>query len=115
MRDLIERLEKEGASYALDVAIAQRLVPEIIVGRQRNDDSGFDPHTYRCFTTKIDDVAWLAEVILPEWTWTLDSGAPVATFWKNSKASDATYQVAGHTPALALLIALLRAKEDQNA
>lgn len=62
-----EALEKaEGPSYALDLLIAQTLVPEIVVMRRKNDDTGNEPHTYRSFTAKVGDALWLHDTLLPD-------------------------------------------------
>lgn len=119
MRELIERLENEGASYDLDVTIAQDLVPQIVVMRQRNDDTGADPHTYRCFTTKIDDAVWLAGVILPGWACGFDGGPKTNIAFVDphdyaDRFTGARYTAEGPTPAIALCLAILRAKDQET-
>lgn len=117
--EIIERLA-EGPSYALDVAIAQTFVPQIVVGRQRDDDSGADPHTYRCFTTKLDDAIWLAETLWPGTWWHIAKGKMTAAEpLYGAQLLFGAKEVIGEgesnaNPAVALLIALFRALRSQD-
>lgn len=120
MRDLIERLEKaKGADRELDFAIASACGFDVrLEGSNRTDQSkifnAYDCNNKRIsskFTSSIDAAVALVERALPGWTWTLDSASSTATLWKDDEASEATHQVPGATPAIALCIALLRAKE----
>lgn len=70
LQEIISLLETaERPTLALDIAIAQALVPQIVVLKQRNDDSGSDPFTYRKFTADVSDAIWLAQTLLPGWAW----------------------------------------------
>lgn len=118
LRELIERLETEGPSYALDVAIATALVPQISVLRQRDDDSGADPHTYRCFTTKVDDALWLATLLLDNGFVDIEvayrSGGGRTYGRAEICGPHVDSAATGATPAIALLLATLRALSDQD-
>lgn len=116
---LIERLEKaEGPSYALDLEIAQTLVPQIVVMRRNNDDTGNVPHTHRAFTCNREDALWLCETLLPGAEYELTNLYGVTVFrvplnggenqpWCEGRRED------GNMP-LAILITLLRALEAQE-
>ena len=114
---LIERVERcTGPDRELDLALATALVPDVLVLRQRDDDSGSDPYTYWQYTGKIDDAVALAELKLPGWSWKLvhEGGrytfvlrdAPrleiVAPAWVHSREQ----------PALAIILATLRALQS---
>ncbi len=65
--ELITALEQATSpAYALDIAIAQALVPQIIVMRRNNDDTGNVPHTYRSFSADVGDALWLHDTLLPD-------------------------------------------------
>lgn len=65
--DLVERLKEAGGpNFALDILVAQTLVPDIVVMRRNNDDTGNEPFTYRNFTADIGDALWLVETLLPD-------------------------------------------------
>ncbi len=114
---LIERLA-DGPSYALDIAIAQALVPQIVVLRRNNDDTDNVPHTYRCFTTKTDDAGWLVETLLPGWAYGFDAGPKTRIAFVDphdhaDRWLGARYTAEGPSPAIALCIALLRSLSDK--
>lgn len=54
-----------GPDRSLDLALARALVPDVVVLRQRDDDSGFDAYTHWHYTEKIDDALALVERVLP--------------------------------------------------
>lgn len=115
--ELIERLEKDGASYALDIAIAQTLVPEIVVMRRNNDDTANVPHTYRSFTANVNDALWLANTLRPGWACGFDAGPKTNIAFVDphdyaDRISGARYTAEASTPAIALLIALLRSDKE---
>ena len=64
--EIVERLEKlEGPDRSLDLEIARVLCPDVLVLRQRNDDSGSDPYTYWKYTASLDAAVALVEKMLP--------------------------------------------------
>jgi len=75
------------------------------------DGTVYDPHTRyssQPFTASVDAAIALAERVLPGWGWlTQNCGSPKAIVVKD----DDIYETQAATPAIALLIALLRAKE----
>jgi hypothetical protein len=115
LTDIIARLEAaEGPNFALEQDIAQTLVPDIMVMRQRDDDSGAEPFTYRKFTASIDDAVWLAERLLP--------GRSVMMGWRQTSETRPWARVGlwpdpdatGATPAIALVLATLRALQAKT-
>ena len=118
--EIIERLEKDGASYALDLELAQTLVPQIVVMRRNNEDTDNVPHTYRSFTANVNDALWLVKVTLPGWACGFDAGPKTnIAFVDPHDFSDrmfgARHTAEAATPAIALLIALFRALEVSDA
>jgi hypothetical protein len=68
LAELIARVEGlKGPDRDVDLAIASAIVPDVIVMRQRDDDTGADPYTYWCYTASIDAVVALIERELPGW------------------------------------------------
>lgn len=60
------------------------------------------------YTASVDAAIALAERVLPGWGWLVQNcGHPACILVKD----DTSYEVRGTTPAMALCIALLRAKE----
>lgn len=122
MTDLIERLERaDGPSRELDWAIHALIMPKhhrmhpYLVGVFIDD--GQLGKVYSCprYTASID----AAITLVPEgFRWALgyngiDSGHPVGTASVFSPAG-AMFKGSGATPALALCVAALRAKEADN-
>jgi hypothetical protein len=106
-----------GPDRALDLAVAQKLVPDVIVGRQRDDDTGADPFTYWKYTGSIDDAAALVARLFPDATWWV-AGVGCAgvnlsktrRYHSDAAGPDRNYA----TPAIALLIALFLALRDDH-
>lgn len=124
--DLLKALEgASGPALYLDIEVAKALVPQIIVMRQRDDDSGADPFTYRKFTTCVDDALWLLDVMLPGTFFLFGKGRtrpdePLFGFQiltsevvmgENEVIAEAEHDCA----AICILIALLRALDVQGA
>ena len=73
--EILARLEKaEGPDRELDLLIAQTISPDVIVLRQRDDDSGADPYTYWHYTASIDAAMALVEKALPGAWYTVGKG-----------------------------------------
>ncbi len=116
--DVLDRLIAEteaGASYALDVEIAQALVPQIIVMRRNSDDTGNEPHTYRCFSTKLDDALWLGDALVPGCFWHVAKGRltasePLFGCQLLFGADEVLAEGEGPTAPIAVLLAVLRAR-----
>jgi hypothetical protein len=112
---LIERVEAAtGQDRGLDLDLATALVPDVLVMRQRDDDRGADPYTYWCYTEKIDDALALVERKLPGAWWVIAKGRMQASepLFGCELLFGADQQLGladGPTPALAILLALLRA------
>lgn len=117
--ELIAALETaEGPSYALDLAIAQTLVPQIMVMRRNNDDTCNVPHTYRAFTASREHALWLCETLLPGAEYELTNLYGLAVFraplnggenqpWCEGRREDGCM-------AIAILLGTLRALEAQE-
>lgn len=111
MLTLIERLEKAaGPDRELDLAIAQALVPDVIVMRQREDDSGADPYTHWRYTESIDAAVALVERCLPNAEVIAISRTASGGWGAGINGHVKTGAING---ASALLIALLRALEQE--
>lgn len=122
LSSLIERVKSAtGADRELDLAIATALVPDVIVLRQRDDDSGSDPYTYWEYTASLDATIALAEEVLPGWVWGVTSYTGRRSdgmMWRRSgddpRGFDFKVRVEATTPSLALLLAILTALEEKN-
>jgi hypothetical protein len=101
---------------AVDLALATALVPDVLVLRQRNDDSGADPYTHWRYTEKVDDALALIERRLhplhPGMMIKLDGrySGPDRYWFAEITWPSSERQGRGRSPALALLVALLRAE-----
>jgi hypothetical protein len=115
LKGLLERVKgATGPDRALDLALARALVPDVIVLRQRNDDSGADPFTYWQYTDKIDDALALVERVLPGCWYALAKGrmTEAESLFGCELLFGADEQLGiadGPTQALAILSALLSA------
>lgn len=113
---LIERLEAaEVGSRELDAAIWYALI-ETCGGKPDKDMIGRWPD----YTTSLDAALALAERVLPGWHWELDNvgGSPYAANLTNPVGrflicGDTEVYSTAPTPALALCIAILKAKETK--
>lgn len=123
LQKLLERVKAaKGPDRELDLAIAQSLVPHVLVMRQRADDSGADPYTYWEYTGSIDAAFALVERQKPDWRWYLadsdgqSDGRPVASVYHPDSIylTGSIPRSVGATPALALLTALLSALLSQQ-
>lgn len=118
LANLIERVEKlTGPDEALDLAIARSLVPDVVC--LRSVPGSDEPEPFTRYTASLDAVVALVERVRPGIAWTLGKnvhhgtwgaslnelveGEPRSLSWGQSK-----------TPALALLLALLRSMEADN-
>lgn len=122
LASLIAEVEKLTApSREVDLAIARAVAPNVIVMRQRDDDSGADPYTYWCYTASIDAVVALIERELPAHEnadhkkseirlQAGDFGAQ-ASVDRDTFSGEHRSSGIGATPAIALLAAALRALE----
>lgn len=120
LQPLLDRLEAATRpSFALDMEIALTLVPDIIVMRQRQDDSGADPYTYRKFTANVDDAMWLAVLLLDDGAIDIETAHRSVGGLPHGRAEICSPRVDVYvkapTPALALCIATLRALIDLPA
>lgn len=123
IKDLLRKVDAAtGPSFALDIELALTLVPQIVVMKQRSDDTGSAAFTYRKFTSSVDDAIWLSETLLPDFGWEVASktahikaclnpefGEPIGKYphWGSvAKTTSRTYEDAA-TPALALLRSIL--------
>ena len=69
LADLLAKVQAATkADRALDLTLATALVPDVIVLRQRDDDSGADPYTHWEYTGSIDDALALVQRMLPGWS-----------------------------------------------
>jgi hypothetical protein len=106
---LIERCEAaQGPDRELDLLLAQTFVPDVVVLRRNDDDTGNEPHTYWEYSGSVDAALALAERLLPGCAWAINGGAqvvPSATVWP---ASGAAVEADGNTSVLAFLVATLR-------
>lgn len=130
MTDLITRLSKlDGPRYTMDVAIALATdfwPKDRIQNIVYNDDG--DPWVYftdgpdlplpPAYTASVDAAIALAERVLPGWHWSIYDTDGVGRCNAQMERPDFTgaedFDGTGATPAIALLIALLRAKEASN-
>lgn len=121
MTDLISRLReaKEG-SRELDAAIGRALT-----GTSASEDHWYDLHgkwttdeTVPAFTADLSAAVALKERVLPKWEWGIDAGwhgdEPSIVAYVGKAVPDGVighdWQAQGPNPALALCIAILRAK-----
>lgn len=108
LRELRERVHAaKGPDRELDVLIAQELVPDVLVLRQRKDDSGADPYTYWKYTGSIDAAVALVERLLPGWCWDVSSSGQAWVMGVDSPMRDHFIGGSPDKPPLALLDALL--------
>src|SRR5690554_4343906 len=54
-----------GPDRELDLDLAKALVPDVLVMRQRDDNTGADPYTYWEYTASVDAALALVERVLP--------------------------------------------------
>lgn len=72
--DVIIRLEQANEpSRELDLAIAQALVPDVVVLRHNDDTGENEPYVHWEYTGSVDAAIALAERVLPGWTWRVAS------------------------------------------
>lgn len=113
MRDLIERLEKaSGPDRELDWRIAEKFdIPERwptsalwppFMPKSKYDKS------IPSFTASIDAAVALVERVLPGWNWWLGGIGRAAV---DRKDPHSRFEAINASPAIALCLALLRAKE----
>lgn len=91
----------------LDLALATALVPDVLVLRQRDDDSGSDPYTHWKYTGSIDDAIMLVARVLPGWQVNIyhygSAGAQASLGGNPQERHEAI------TAPLAIVLAMLRA------
>lgn len=105
----------EGGDRNLDVALATALVPDVIVGFQRADDSGWDPYTHWTYTASIDAALALVKRLLPGWIVAQMGQNDDRTWWVELRQGhrssyDKVALWTSKEPALALLAAALSAR-----
>lgn len=101
--DLITRLSKlEGPDREVDVEIHRLLFPK---------DSVFG-HILPTYTASVDAAIALAERVLTGWRWRV--GDSYANVWIDAKLDDMDFVGSHPVPAIALCIAILRAKEARR-
>ncbi|MDR5172978.1 hypothetical protein IHQ56_14290 [Methylobacillus flagellatus] len=123
LRSLLERCEAaEGPDRELDLDLARTLAPDVIVSRQRQDDTGADPYTYWHYTGAIAAAVALIEKKLPGVNVAMGWGEPHRNPWATISPLEADgrhpHSAGGYNQALALLSALLQAllaREEQRA
>lgn len=112
MRDLIERLEKaDGPDRELDAKLARHLAGDPVDHWFRLFGDWFTDRTIPSYTSSIDAAVALVERVLPgaEWEVTNTGRRPGATVISyERRVREGAY---ASTPAIAICIALLRAKE----
>lgn len=132
--EILRRLEKAtGPSVDLDADIyevlghAVKRRPERVVGAYRSHYTRSwvyqDRQTNRWIamdrlSASLDASIALVEKMLPGWGWNVHSqnGEHDATTWTpNKTAAPSHYQVAGPTPAIAILIALFRSLPEDSS
>lgn len=115
---IIEELEAQGPSYALDLQIAQTLVPAIVVMRRNDCDTENVPHTYRAFTANLNDAMWLAALLLDDGSVDIEVAYRSVGGIAHGRAEICgprdDVSATAPTPASALCIALLRALEARS-
>lgn len=120
LQDLLERVERaRGPDRELDVAIAERLYPEICTPSRRG--SHHDEPVWQtrdglvrceCYTASVDAALALIEKVLPGLWWNVGiCSANPLTY--SADLADGTERP-GATPALALCAALLAALIEQE-
>lgn len=117
LREIERRLSeaKEG-DRALDLDIARTLCPDVIVMRQRDDDSGSDPYTHWKCTASLDSAIALCERVLPGWSIQVRTENHRENGWQadvwcswGPTAYQRSVAAARPSPALALCLAIVRA------
>lgn len=115
LRGLIERLEKlEGPDRELDLVLAQTLVPDVIVLQHDPDTRTNVPHTYWEYTASLDAAVALVERLGLQWLRKSLNTMTVFRMPSDDKTWATHFEETGATPAIALLIATLKALEQQN-
>lgn len=126
IEELVGRVEAAtGPDRELDLLIAQTLVPDVVVLRRNDDDTGNEPHTYWEYTGSVDAALALAERVLPGWHWTVASlHTELGSAWADVASADWIDNKPGHdaehaeagaaTPALAIILATLRSLPYQG-
>lgn len=115
--DIISRLEMASEpDRELDLVIALALVPDVIVARQRDDDSGSDPFTYWEYTGSIDAAVALVARLKPfSWIrldhWPDEAKGAVAAILPKPTPNSVMGAKASTLP-LAVLLSLFRALRD---
>lgn len=115
LEGLIERCEAaQGPDRELDLLLAQTLVPDVVVLRRNDDDTGNEPHTYWEYTGSVDAALAFKDRLLPGHACAIGDmafegvpGKPWATIWTPS--GHPQWNENGETPVLALLLATLKA------
>ncbi len=124
MTDLITRLSKlDAPDSEVDMEIAETLgiIPEdyeragaygkkLCFFWHKNNHNA--PHISWEFTSSIDDAIALVGMVLPGWNWLRPERDIMAVHHEDHSM---TFFAVGATPAIALCIAILRAKEASNA
>jgi len=103
--------EATGPDRDLDLALATALVPDVLVLRQRPDDSGADPYTYWEYTASLDAALGLVERMLPKVEMELHFNKP-GRDWQTALIRSSPLTMQGgecETMPLAVLSALLSA------
>jgi hypothetical protein len=120
IEELVGRVEAAtGPDRKLDLLIAQTLVPDVVVLRRNDDDTGNEPHTYWEYTASVDAALALAERLLPglfcyEFGWQASALTEVSHdaqlhFTNGEPPMIETSMADAHTLPLAIILATLRA------
>lgn len=109
---LLARIEAaEEPSRDLYWAVAEALVPE---------DAENDGRFWSRFGSYTGNSAWtdamlvLVERVLPGWDWLVRTGPLWACVWQPKRVGDASFEVLGRPPALALCAAVVRAEIERR-
>jgi hypothetical protein len=124
LTSLIERVEKcEKPDREIDVAIVQAIFPDIgqYAPHCPGDDPIFwhDPYYKRecpCLTSSIDAVVELMAQVLPGWGWLRKTPGTMSVYHVPSDPKEWAVHIDGvhSVPAIALLLALLKAMEAKE-
>lgn len=117
---LLSRVAKlEGADREVDLMIATVLAPDVVCLRHNVETQANEPFTHWEYTKHADDAGALIERTKPGWAYGFDKGPKtVIAFVDRHDYADrmfgARYTAEGSTPAIALVLALLHALQDQG-
>jgi hypothetical protein len=117
---LIERVEKlDGPDREIDLELARALVPDVICLRYNWETSNNEPFVHWRYTASIDAAIALVERCLPGWARGFDAGPKSCIAFVDphdyaDRMFGARHVATASTPAIALLLALLRAMQKEE-